>query len=230
MQRVYGGDVSQLGDREIAVIASTSQLARDGHVLVTTGIDITNYKRNPIVLWQHNMDSPIGVCTAIGIENGNLAARIQFAPQGDSVIADQACALVKSGIVRGISIGFDAVDTEPLDPRRPYGGQRITSSELYEISVVSVPADVGATVTARRLQGASSRTIATLNALRPIGEAALQRAWAKMDNAAPGVILNPTMHAWAYLQASEAEQRAREQEDEQKRSHSRSSNTWASRA
>jgi hypothetical protein len=56
--------------------------------------------------------------------------RLVFAPIGVSQVADQARALVKSGVLRGVSIGFDPKETESLDPKKPYGGQRITKSEL----------------------------------------------------------------------------------------------------
>src|ERR1041385_6112032 len=106
-QRFFSSEVEPLGDREIGVIAATSQLARDGHVLDVRGLDLTNYRKVPIVLYQHNRDQPVGTATALGVVGDALAARIQFAPPGISVVADQCCAMTKAGILRGISIGFD---------------------------------------------------------------------------------------------------------------------------
>src|SRR5690348_7884041 len=104
ISRYYGG-LEQLGDRDVAVIASTSGLGRDGHIVEPAGIDLTNYRRNPIVLFSHQPESPVGVATAVGVAGDSLAARIAFAPPGVSQLADECCALVKSGVLKGVSIG-----------------------------------------------------------------------------------------------------------------------------
>lgn len=54
MNRLYGGAVEALGDREIGVIAATSSIARDGHIVEVSGIDLSRYCANPVVLGSTN--------------------------------------------------------------------------------------------------------------------------------------------------------------------------------
>ena len=149
MRAAVLAELTPLADDEVEVIISTSALARDGHVLEPTGCDLTNYRANPVVLWQHNPDQPVGRATDLVVEGDRIRARITFAPSGISPKADEVRGLVKNGIVSGISVGFDVLDGEPLDPKKPRGGQRFIKWELLECSCCSVPVDPGAAVTAR---------------------------------------------------------------------------------
>ena len=62
-----------------------------------------------------------------------------------------------------MSISFDPLDGEPLDPRKPRGGQRFVDWELLELSAVSVPSDVGAVVTARAHDENGDETMADID-------------------------------------------------------------------
>jgi len=202
MMRFYGA-AADIGERECGVIASTRNLGRDGMVVEPSGIDLTSYRRNPIVLFNHSPDSCVGTTTAIGVDKGDLAARIQFAPEGASALADQICSLVKAGVVQGVSIGFDPKESQPLDPQRPRGGQRITRAELLEISFVAIPADYGARV----VQRSFGNSAALFRALPAIPRPFVQRAAARLSHVARPAVVSPTMHCWMLL-----EQRRRDHE------------------
>ena len=203
-QRFFSGDVEPIGEREIGVIAATSKLARDGNILEISGMDLTNYRKVPIVLYQHDSMQPVGTATALGVVGDSLAARIQFAPPGISVVADQCCAMCKAGILRGISIGFDPdwSTSEPLDPARPRSGRRFKNSELLEISVVSLPADTGATVVARSF-GDRADFRRMIERLPAMSKPSLERAVAKLPQHAGGRILTHAGHVWTLLQIQE---------------------------
>ena len=160
LRKVVPAQVLQegLGDDEVEIRMSTGALGRDGHVLVPHGAELANYRANPIILWQHDPGAPVGRASAISVVNDpiggdHIAARVNFAPAGISHKADEVRGLVKSGVVSAVSVGFDPIDGEPLDPKRPRSGQRFTRWELLECSFVSVPADPGAMVTARAMEG-----------------------------------------------------------------------------
>lgn len=138
-----------LGDDQVEVVMSTGVIARDGHILEPEGADLATYLRNPIILWQHNPNHPVGTAEEVVVDGNKIRARIRFAPLGISVEADRTRGLVKAGIINAVSVGFDPIDGAPLDPKRPKGGQRFSKWELLECSFVSIPADTGAVVTAR---------------------------------------------------------------------------------
>src|SRR5262249_32954613 len=163
-------------------------------------------------------------CTAIGVENGALAARIQFAPEGASATADEICGLVKAGIIRGISAGFDVVDAVPLDPTEgSRGGLRIIYSELLEVSFCAIPVDTGARVVARSFS-CRNGALALLRSLPCVSETAIARAMAQLGKLAdlrPPIMglsqcertqryadeqRSRTMTAWAVEQARQAEE------------------------
>jgi HK97 family phage prohead protease len=151
----FAAALRAVGPREFRFTASTDQLARDGHILLPSGLQLGNYRKNPIVLWQHNPAQPVARCTQIGVVDGELRGTAVFAPLGTTPQADEVCGLVKSGVVTALSIGFDPIDAEPLDPKKPRGGLRISRAELLGISLVSVPADTGALITERNYMRAT---------------------------------------------------------------------------
>jgi HK97 family phage prohead protease len=177
IRKLVRAQINTLGDDEVEVVMSTAALARDGHILLPQGCVADNYRANPIVLWSHDPDHPVGNNENLVVEPAQISARTRFAPTGISRKADEVRGLVKAGVIRAVSIGFEIIECEPLDPKKPRGGQRITQWELLEMSFVSVPADVGAVVTARA-NGEQSMTDETRAALllAPAGAAPATRA------------------------------------------------------
>lgn len=149
MRKLIRAQINALGEDEVEVVMSTAALARDGHILLPQGCQLDNYRANPIVLWSHDPDKPVGNAENVAVGAAQISARVKFAPAGISATADEIRGLTKAGVIRAVSVGFDPIEMEPLDPKQPRGGQRISAWELLELSFVSVPADTGAVVTAR---------------------------------------------------------------------------------
>jgi len=150
MTRFLDTQTTVLGPLRVEAVAGTSEMARDGHRVLMSGMDFSTFMRSGIILWGHDPDQPVGVPVSCRVDTaGNLRLTVDFAPEGTSERADEVRRMVKSGVVRNLSIGFTPLEAEPLDPRNPRGGQLIKRSELLEVSFVSVPADAGAIVTAR---------------------------------------------------------------------------------
>ncbi len=77
----------------------------------------------------------------------------------DVARAREVRALVRSGAVRGLSIGFQTKDAKA----RPGGGRTIKRLELLEISLVTIPMHPGARVTAAKDAIAALRIASAIN-------------------------------------------------------------------
>jgi hypothetical protein len=78
-----------------------------GDIVLQSGIDFRTFMASggPI-LRDHNTGWPVGNALRCSIEPAGLTIRMRFAPPGISDIADETRRLVKTGVLRGVSIGF----------------------------------------------------------------------------------------------------------------------------
>lgn len=134
-----------LGDRQVRVVVSTPDIDRAGDVVKAEGIDLTAYRGNPTVLWNHNPECPVARCIEISTKSGAVEALVQFPPEGDDAEADQLYKRIKNGVVNAASIGFNPTKAEPIKG----GGLNYSSCELLEFSFVSVPANSEALIVER---------------------------------------------------------------------------------
>ena len=145
LQKQVKVQAAELGPRQVRVRCSTALIDRAGEVVVQDGI---SHAESVPVLWQHDPNQPVGRAYPVMV-GGDLHADVMFAPEGISAKADEICGLVKSAVIDTVSIGFDPVDAEPMDPKKPRGPQKYLKSELLELSFVSVPANKEAAVVQR---------------------------------------------------------------------------------
>lgn len=100
-------------------------------------------ERLPPILWQHNSAQPIGPFTHMAEDGTGLYCEGQLLVK-DVQQAKEAYALMKSGTINGMSIGYNVVGQE-------YDGKtnvnQLTEVDLWECSIVTFPANTEATVT-----------------------------------------------------------------------------------
>jgi HK97 family phage prohead protease len=142
-----GGAPKEVAPRTFRFIASTAERDRDGDVIEPSGWKLDAYLRNPVILLGHDYGgAPVARAARVWVEGGKLMVDVLFPSEGASEASDEAYALVSEGFMRAVSVGFRALDREPLPDGR---GFRYTSVELLEISLVSVPANASALLAAR---------------------------------------------------------------------------------
>jgi HK97 family phage prohead protease len=119
------------------------------------GWDTADFLRNPIALWSHDSRSPIGTWRNVSVSNGALRGRLHLAPAGSTKLVDELRSLLAADVLKGISVGFKPTESKP----RGNGGVHYLRQTLVEASLVAVPANPSALLTAKAL-GVSKQTIA----------------------------------------------------------------------
>jgi HK97 family phage prohead protease len=137
--------------RIVTCICSTATPDRIGDVVVQSGIDLTRYRSNPVVLWGHDSDMPVARAPTIGVQDGVLRATAQFPPAGADADSDWVYGKIKNRLINAVSIGFIPKSWEPVDPKSPWDGYRFDESELLEFSFVSLPMNAEALIVGRSL-------------------------------------------------------------------------------
>ncbi|WLB14813.1 phage major capsid protein (plasmid) [Bradyrhizobium elkanii] len=133
----------QEDQRTITGVATTPETDRQGDIVESLGIKF----KNPMpLLHNHRSDEPVGTVTFDKPTKNGITYKAQLpfiaepGPLKDRV--DTAWGEIKSGLVRGVSIGFRPIEYSFMDD----GGVRFLESEVLELSLVAVPANASATI------------------------------------------------------------------------------------
>lgn len=127
-------------------VLSDETIDRMGDVIRASGWDLTNFKKNPIALFNHKSDFPVGKWTNLRIDGNSLRGHLELAAKGISARIDELIGLVEAGILRAVSVGFHHIESKPLGK-----GIEFVKQELVETSLVSVPANPNALAVAKSL-------------------------------------------------------------------------------
>ncbi len=131
-------------DGQRPVLVSTDDVDRMGDIVEPDGMDLGNYRKNPVILWAHDYTlPPIGSSLWIRRQEHGLLAKPRWA---STEFAQQIKLLYDEGHLRAWSIGFLVKEWEPIvakdkDGQERTTGYRYTKSELLEFSAVPVPAN-----------------------------------------------------------------------------------------
>lgn len=131
--------------RIIKGIASTPSTDRVGDIVDPLG---ANFKTPLPLLWQHDPYSPIGEVTSAKATKSGISIEARIAkvdsPPGLKNRLEEAWQSIKTGLVRGLSIGFSAKEFSFMDN----GGIHFQTWDWFELSAVTIPANADASITA----------------------------------------------------------------------------------
>lgn len=121
-------------------------------IIMSDGWELEHFKKNPIALFGHRSDFPIGKWSNLRVEDKQLKGKLELAPEGTSDRIDEIRKLIDAGILKAVSVGFRPKEHTQLDSKNPFSGLRFTKQELVETSLVSVPANPNALAIAKSLK------------------------------------------------------------------------------
>jgi HK97 family phage prohead protease/HK97 family phage major capsid protein len=121
-------------------------------IILSDGWDLSNFKKNPIALFNHKSDFPIGKWHNLHVDadKKQLRGKLELAPVGTSPRIDEIHKLIDAGILKAVSVGFKPIETRPR--KESDWGSFFVKSELVETSLVSVPANPNALAIAKSLK------------------------------------------------------------------------------
>jgi HK97 family phage prohead protease/HK97 family phage major capsid protein len=123
---------------KIAGYANTSDKDRTGDIVVPEAWakGIENFRRNPILLYQHDHGKPIGKVNSVTVDKKGIFVEASVSEAAEKQHGVKT--LISDGVLKSFSVGFRVKDAD-YDKRTDTFF--IKDVELLEISVVSVPAN-----------------------------------------------------------------------------------------
>ena len=117
-----------------------------GTRVLTAGMNVEQYQRNPVLLYMHERGNVIGYVNDIKVEDGEVTGELMF--DEASELSKRCKKQYEFGSLKMVSVGLDILETSE-DPELLVAGQTaptITKSKLFEVSLVDIGANDDAIV------------------------------------------------------------------------------------
>jgi len=134
---------SESGERLIRGVASVEELDRDDEIIAMSAFkdSVAQYMKNPIIRYKHREE----IGTAIKAELKGKELLIDAVIGKDFEPADTVWKKIEQGILKTFSVGGRIKETETIFSKElDKEVERIIKMELYEVSVVDIPANKNA--------------------------------------------------------------------------------------
>ena len=117
-----------------------------GTRVLTSGMNVDQYERNPVLLYQHNRGQVIGYVKDLKVENNEVTGELMF--DCASELSQRCKKQFEFGSLRMVSVGIDILETSEAKEHLIQGQTRptITKSKLFEVSLVDIGANDDAIV------------------------------------------------------------------------------------
>lgn len=122
------------GDVIIEGFANKAVVDRGRDFIKPDAWKLDNFKKVPIILFNHDKDKPVGKAIDIRPSEAGLFIKCKISKSKDPTIS-MVRDLVEEGMLNAFSVGFDPMKED----KNADGVNEITEAELYETSIVSLP-------------------------------------------------------------------------------------------
>ena len=155
-----GNEIAEEDGVKLFFTISTSSIDRDGDTIEQGGWDLTEYKRNPVVLWAHDSSAPpVAKANATylnesvekdtGEDAVQLMSVAEFPSRDLYPFGNMVGRLYKNGFLHGASVGFLPMEYEVNREREGFSPIDFKTQKLLEWSAVPVPSNPEGLVQAR---------------------------------------------------------------------------------
>lgn len=156
-------------------------------------------------LWQHNSREPVGHVTKAKVTKDGIEVRVElvkFDEPGDlKNLLDKAWGMIKTGLVRGLSIGFSPIESADIEGS---WGRRFLKWSWLELSGVTIPANEDATI--QTIKSYDTGAPAATGTAAPVTTSPRARGPVKAISPTPGV---QTMNVADQIKQFEATRQAK---------------------
>ena len=128
---------------------SNDSLNSYGFRVLTSGLDVAQYNRNPVLLYMHERGNVVGYVKDLKVENNEVTGELMF--DCASELSQRCEKQFEFGSLRMVSAGLEILETSE-DASMLVQGQThptITKSKLFEVSIADVGANDDAIVLQR---------------------------------------------------------------------------------
>ena len=131
-------------DTSISWVMSDENIDRDFERFDSSGWDLAEFKKNPVVQWSHDYTIPaIGRVISPHVRSGQLIGKVEFDQEDELAVSIDR--KVRSGYIRAGSVGFFPIQVEiPEDEGKSEVKLIYRKQELREFSICNVPANPNA--------------------------------------------------------------------------------------
>lgn len=148
---------------KVSFVASSATPDRYGDIINVQGWVLDNYKRNNIILLNHDSNQLPIARGHVYIRNDQLIVDVEFDSEDER--AKEVERKVKAGFMNAVSVGFRPLESKSrseLPTDHKYYGQRgmyYSKAELLEVSIVTIPANGEATMLEQKFYNAMKEEI-----------------------------------------------------------------------